>query len=73
MSLGKLSRAKLPKEARVFAGNVRQFLKALDEAMSRPSSYERGRQVAALASALEYQVDCFEHFGISEPRKRAAK
>jgi hypothetical protein len=73
MSLGKLSRAKLPKEARVFARNVRQFLKALDEEMRQPSTYQRGERISALANALEYQVDCFEHFGISEPRKRAAK
>ena len=74
MALGKLSRAKLPKEARSFIASVRNHLRDLDAEMLNPSTAERGKRIAALSNALEMAVDSFEHFGIKGwPVKKADK
>jgi len=79
MAHGKLSRAKLPKEARELVASCREFLRLLDEEMKNPSSVERGRRLGRLATALEMRVDAFEHFGMPslyrtiESLKTAAK
>lgn len=78
MALGKLSKAKLPKEARELVDTCREFLRLLDEEMKKHAGPERGRRIAGLANALEMRVDAFEHFGmpsadrkIERPKKRA--
>lgn len=64
MALGRLSRAKLPKEAQVLVAHVRNHLRDLDAEMLNPSTVDRGKQIAKLCNALEMAVDSFEHFGI---------
>ena len=64
MALGKLSRAKLPKEAKLFVLQTRLFLSKLDLEMTQKESAERGKRVSSLANELEMAVDLFEHFGI---------
>ena len=66
--LGKLSRASLPKEARELVRYVRIHLGNLDTIMRQPSSPERGSQVAEQSNSLEYAIDMFEHFGITDKR-----
>lgn len=70
MALGKLSRAKLPKEVKKLVNSCREFLRLLEDEMKQPSSPNRGRRIAELSNALEMAVDSIEHFGIKELRKK---
>ena len=43
---------------------VQGYLDALDDAMKRPSTHERGRTIGRISSALGYANDSARHFGL---------
>ncbi len=71
MSLGKLSRAKLPKEVKAFVSDVRAYIGFLD-AMVKPGAKISGADLAKLTNALEMAVDRMEHFGIKAKKPHPA-
>ena len=60
---------KLPREANILVKQCYAFLRQLDVVMAEPSTFERGKLVAELASSLEMAVDSFYLYGIKPPRK----
>ena len=56
---------KLRKDLTDLTRAVHTFLVALDEEMTKPSSIERGKRIARLASALEMANDQARYFGLN--------
>ena len=61
---------KLPKEVRALVDGVRAYLAALDRVMVQPESFNRGKQIGQLSTALEMAVDRFELYGITERKAK---
>lgn len=49
---------------------VEAFLTLLDEEMKQPSTVERGKRIARLCNALEFEKDRAKHFGLDLPLKQ---
>jgi hypothetical protein len=43
---------------------------ALDAEMKKPSDVNRGKRIAAICNALEFQKDAAKHFGLGVPFKK---
>ena len=52
---------------------VEQFVKRLDAQMKLPSTFERGRIIARLTNALEFENDSAKHYGLGLPFRKSKK
>lgn len=59
-----LSKAKVPREVKLFILQVENFLAQFDVAMTEPATYARGQKIAALTNELDMAKDLLKHFGI---------
>lgn len=64
---------KLKRELRQLIQVSRNAVKLLDEEMKKPSNCERGKRVARITNALEFQTDSAWHFGLGKPLRRVSK
>lgn len=57
------------KRFRELGANVIAFLAQMDVVMLKPSTVERGKEIARLCAELEFSNDCAMRFGLGLERK----
>jgi hypothetical protein len=57
-------------EGKALLSAVREYLSQLDAEMKQPSSNERGKRLAGLASFLEMAADRYDLFGEKDRRRK---